>query len=74
MTPTGCRRPPLGLSRSGIEERLDGWGEQFGELVGVQQAQAGRLHPVPHETGSHDERGDRLDVYAARWRQPERRP
>ena len=27
---------------------------------------------MPHETGSHDERGDRLDVYAARWRQPER--
>jgi hypothetical protein len=22
----------LGLSRSGIEERLDGWGEQLGEL------------------------------------------
>jgi hypothetical protein len=47
-------------------------GEQFGELTGVQRAQAGRLHPVPHETGSHDERGDRLDLYTARWRQPER--
>ena len=54
------------------EERLDGRGEQFGELAGVELPQAGRLHPVPHEAGSHDERGDRLDVHAARWRQPER--
>jgi hypothetical protein len=36
------------------------------------RGQTVRLHPVPHETGSHDERGDRLDMCAARWRQPER--
>jgi hypothetical protein len=54
-----------GVPGGTAEERFDGWGEQLGELAGIERLQAGHRYAVPQETDPGDRRGDRLDMTAA---------